>query len=142
MCCAQSKAPIPLHLNTLNYKNSPWIDYRGDICRHLRLLAHATLPSAVRKEEDVCAVKMSDHRGGTYALFLFINVFLLSLLSYPPVQGTPSLVGTKQREETQMRDEYLVLSFSLSLYLFTLHFSSCHRSILSQWEFTIWHSGF
>lgn len=74
--------------------------------------------------------------------FLFINELILSLFSCLPVQGTPSLVGTKQREETQMRDEYLFLSFSLSLYLFTLHFNSCHRSVLSQWEFTIWHSGF
>lgn len=88
----RGKAPIQSKCKN----KSLWIDYcGGDICRHLLLLAQAPLPSAGRKEDDVCAVKMSDRHGGTYALFSFKNVFLLSLFSSLPVQGTPSLVGTK-----------------------------------------------
>lgn len=45
-------------------------------------------------------------------------------------------VGTKWREETHERWVFN------SLFYFSFQFMSCHRCMLSKWEFTIWRSGF
>ena len=72
----------------------------------------------------------------------FLNTFLLSLCCLS-VHLTEQ--RTKWREERDRWDASISSSlffFSCSLHRFTLHFNSCQRSILSRWEFTIWHPGF